>query len=86
MTISVSSASLPATSTTTAQLVQLPNGEYTAASVQSDESAAAKLGLVQEQDGNYGTTAPQVAPTKSPASQSSSAVQGALTYLTPGGN
>jgi hypothetical protein len=34
----------------------MANGEYTAASVQSDEKDALKLGLVQEKDGNYGTT------------------------------
>jgi hypothetical protein len=85
MTSSVSSASLLTTTTTAPQLVQLANGEYTAASVSSDESAAMSLGLVKEQDGNDGTTAPSVAAGGTPASQSSSAVQTALASLTLGG-
>jgi len=36
----------------------LANGEYTAASVESDQTDALKLGLVKEKDGNYGTTQP----------------------------
>jgi hypothetical protein len=36
----------------------MANGEYTAASVQSDQADALKLGLVKEKDGNYGTTQP----------------------------
>jgi hypothetical protein len=71
---------------TAAQLVKTANGEYTASSVSSDESAATALGLVKEQDGNYGTTAPSpVAAGGTPASQSSSGVQSALMSLTLGG-
>jgi len=36
----------------------MANGEYTAASVNSDQKDALKLGLVKEKDGNYGTTRP----------------------------
>jgi hypothetical protein len=39
--------------------VKLANGEYTAASVSSDQKDALKLGLVEEKDGNYGTTSPK---------------------------
>ena len=40
------------------KLVKMANGEYTAASVKSDQEDALKLGLVKEKDGNYGTTQP----------------------------
>lgn len=64
------------------QLVKLANGEYTAASVTADAKDAAKLGLVKEQDGNYGTTAP--APSSANA-KSSSTVLSTLTSMNLGG-
>jgi hypothetical protein len=36
----------------------MANGEYTAASVNSDQKDALRLGLMKEKDGNYGTTPP----------------------------
>lgn len=83
-----SSAAVAATSSsssasTTAQLVKLANGEYTAASVDADESAALKLGLMKEKDGNYGTTPP--APSSAAAQSSSSAVLTTLASLSLGG-
>ena len=74
------SISAPAAATSTAQLVKLPNGEYTAASVTADPKDAAKLNLVREKDGNYGTTPPASA-----AAQSAPAVQSSLSDLTLGG-
>ena len=62
----------------------MANGEYTAASVQSDPTDAAKLALVKEKDGNYGTT-PPTSPAQTPATQSSPGVQAALTSLKLGG-
>jgi hypothetical protein len=47
---------------TSAQLVKLANGEYTAASVVADPKDATRLDLVKEQDGNYGTTPPPASP------------------------
>ena len=38
--------------------MKMANGEYTAASVNSDQKDALKLGLVKEKDGNYGTSRP----------------------------
>ena len=81
MTISALSASLTAS---TAGLVRLANGEYTAASVAADPTAAAALDLVKEKDGNYGTATPPAAGGLA-AAQSSSAVLAALAALTLGG-
>jgi len=70
--------------TTSATLVKLGNGEYTADSVSKDQTDATRLGLVKEKDGNYGTTPP--APTDSTAvAQSSSAVLSSLSSLSIGG-
>ena len=84
-----SSAAVAATSSTSstsssAQLVKLANGEYTAASVTADPTAALKLDLVKEKDGNYGTTTPP-APAGAAATQSSSAVLASLASLSLGG-
>jgi hypothetical protein len=79
-------SALTTTSTTAATLSKLGNGEYTPASVSADPSDATKLGLVKEQDGNYGTaSAASIAASGSAAGQSSSAVQIALTALSLGG-
>jgi hypothetical protein len=81
--MSVSSLSASAGASSPA-LVKLANGEYTAASVVADPTAAAKLDLVKEKDGNYGTTPP--APTSNvAAAQSSSTVQAGLPSLKLGG-
>jgi hypothetical protein len=64
------------------QLVKLANGEYSAASVTADPKDATKLGLVKEQDGNYGTTPP--APSSANA-KSSSSVLSTLTSMNLGG-
>jgi len=78
--VSAASASTAATSA----LVKTANGEYTAASVAKDPKDAAKLGLIREQDGNYGTqSASQVSAT--PATKSTSATLSVLTTLTLGG-
>jgi hypothetical protein len=69
---------------TTAQLVRLPDGEYTHASVLSDPSDAAKLALVKEADGNYGRPPPPP-PAITPSAQSSSPVLAALESLKLGG-
>jgi hypothetical protein len=76
--------STPAVSatTTSAQLVKMANGEYTAASVAADEKAATALGLVKEKDGNYGTSAPAPASTDT---KSSSNVLSALSSMKLGG-
>ena len=85
-----SSAAVAATSSSssstssTAQLVKLANGEYTAASVTADPTAALKLDLIKEKDGNYGTTTPP-APAGAAATQSSSAVLASLASLSLGG-
>ena len=76
-----SSASFPSS---TAQLVKLANGEYTAASVNADPTAALKLDLVKEKDGNYGTTTPP-APAGAATQSSSSAVLASLASLSLGG-
>jgi len=84
---SISSSSLSlVSSATAAHLVQKAYGEYSAASVLSDEKAALNLGLVKEQDGNYGRAYPNVSAGESAAARSSSAVQSALASLTLGGN
>ena len=62
--------------------MKLANGEYTAASVDSDQQDALKLGLVQEKDGNYGTTAQT---TSDASSQSASSALTALAALKLGG-
>jgi hypothetical protein len=69
--------------TTSSQLVKLPNGEYTAASVTADPKDATKLGLVKEKDGNYGTTPP--AATTADA-KTSPAVLSSLTTMKLGGD
>jgi len=81
----MSVSALPiSTNSSAAALVQLANGEYTAASVNADPTAATKLDLVQEKDGNYGTTPP--APSgAAAASQSSSTVLTSLATLKLGG-
>ena len=67
-----------------AALVKLTSGEYTAASVAADPKDAARLWLVKESDGNYGTATP--APTGgSAAAQSSSNVLTGLDRLCLGG-
>jgi hypothetical protein len=60
----------------------MANGEYTAASVQSDQKDALKLGLMKEKDGNYGTTPPT---TSGAASQDASSALLALASLQLGG-
>jgi hypothetical protein len=66
-----------------AALIKLTSGEYTAASVAADPKDAARLWLVKQQDGNYGTTpAPSWG---SPEAQSSSGVMGGLDSLRLGG-
>ncbi len=75
---------LPITSVSSATLVKLENGEYTAPSVAADPIAAAKLGLVKENDGNYGVVPP--APIDAAAAgHSSPAVLASLTSLSLGG-
>jgi hypothetical protein len=82
----MSVSALPAsTSTSTAKLVELANGEYTAASVSADPTDAAKLGLVKEKDGNYGVATAPAASGGTAAAQSSSGVLAALASLTLGG-
>ena len=85
MTISSLSTSPTIAATSTSKLVELANGEYTAASVSVDPTDATKLGLVKENDGNFGTQAPVAASSPSAAEQSSSGVQAALLNLTLGG-
>ncbi len=83
MSVSVSVASTSA-SVSSAALVQLANGEYTADSVSRDPTDAKKLNLVLEKDGNYGTKAPS--PTDGVAAvQSSSNVLTSLSALQLGG-
>ena len=67
-----------------AQLVRLPDGEYTHASVLSDPTDAAKLALVKEADGNYGRPPPPP-PAITPSAQSSSPVLETLELLKLGG-
>ena len=85
-----------AQSTSTAKLVKLANGEYTAASVSADQADALKLALVKEKDGNYGTSASKDGSASKPAakpldvsgsaaSSSSAGVLSALNDLTLGG-
>jgi hypothetical protein len=69
---------------TAAQLVKLPNGEYTRASVFCAPTEAAKLALVKEPDGNYGRPPPPP-PAISPPAQSSSPVLDRLESLKLGG-
>ena len=80
----MSTSALSSTGASSAALVKLANGEYTAASVDKDQKDALKLGLVKEADGNYGTTPP--VPTGSAATaQSSSAVLATVASLNLGG-
>ena len=72
------------TGTTSSQRVRLPNGEYTAASVNADQKDATKLGLVKEKDGNYGTTPPAAA-TNADA-KSTPSVLSSLATMKLGGN
>jgi hypothetical protein len=78
-------ASSCSSSGASAQLVKMASGEYTAASVASDQTDANKLGLIKEKDGNYGTSQPPVTPSATAAAQSSPAAQSVLTTLTLGG-
>ena len=80
----MSTSALSSTDASSAALVKLANGEYTAASVDKDQKDALKLGLVKEADGNYGTTPP--VPTGSAATaQSSSSVLATVASLNLGG-
>jgi hypothetical protein len=80
----MSISALTSTGASSSALVKLANGEYTAASVSKDQKDAQKLGLIKENDGNYGTTPP--APTGAAASaQSSSTVLASLSSLNLGG-
>lgn len=82
MSMSVAAASTTASS---AQLVQMASGEYTADSVGKDQKDATRLNLVKEKDGNYGTTA-RAATDSSPPVQGSSAVVASLSSLKLGGD
>ncbi len=62
MTVSAISS---VTDAAAAQLVRLPDGEYTQASVFCDPTEASKLALVKEADGNYGR--PPLPPRLTPA-------------------
>ena len=84
-TVASTAASAAAKPTSAPQLVRMASGEYTADSVAKDPTAAAKLGLSREKDGNYGTQPASEVPA-SPAAKSTSAVQVALTNLTLGGS
>lgn len=66
--------------------MQTGSGEYTAASVDSDQKDAMALGLIKQKDGNYAAkpVAQDSAPT-SAAAKSSAGVQAALSGLTLGG-
>ncbi len=68
--------------TTSARLVKLGDGEYTAASVAADPKDATALGLVKEKDGNYGASAPAPA---AAASKTTSNVLSTLTTMKLGG-
>ncbi len=79
MTVSAISSATDAAAA--AQLVRLPDGEYTQASVIGDPTEAARLALVKEPDGNYGRP-----PLPPPAiAQSSSPVLATLDSLKLGG-
>jgi hypothetical protein len=80
----MSISALTSTGASSAALVKLANGEYTAASVDKDQKDALKLGLVKEADGNYGTTPPVPAGSAASA-QSSSTVLASLASLKLGG-
>ena len=80
----MSISALTSTGASSAALVKLANGEYTAASVDKDQKDALKLGLVKETDGNYGTM-PPVATGSAASAQSSSTVLASLTSLNLGG-
>ena len=83
MSISALTSTAIAT-TTSASLVKLANGEYTAASVTADQKDALRLGLVLQKDGNYGTSPP--APTDGAGvAQSTSNVLASLSSLKLGG-
>ena len=79
-------ASASSATTSTDKLVKLANGEYTAASVTANQTDANKLGLVKEQDGNYGSEKPKVASSPPAAAQASAGVQSALLTLQLGGS
>ena len=80
----MSVSAVTSTGASSAGLVRLANGEYTAASVAKDEKDALKLGLVKEKDGNYGTT-PPVSTGSATSAQSSSSVLASLISLSLGG-
>ncbi len=80
----MSISALTSTGASSAALVRLANGEYTAASVDKDQKDALKLGLIKEKDGNYGTT-PPVAAGNAASTQSSSSVLANLAALKLGG-
>lgn len=93
LSVVTSAVSSSSSSTTSSKLVELANGEYTAASVSADQTDATKLGLEKEKDGNYGTQNPSsakspsaVATTGSTAASASAGVQSALTSQTLGGD
>ncbi len=76
----ISSATLSLTSSTASlALVKTSNGEYTVASVFTNQKAAFALGLVKETDGNYGQVNP-------PSFLASPTVVTALASLKLGGN
>ena len=83
--VSLISAASSSTSTAATSLVEMANGEYTAASVAKDQTDAAKLGLVKEKDGNYGTAASSQVTPVSTASTLPSSVHLALSALKLGG-
>ena len=85
MSTTIASATPAASTTSTSKLVQLANGEYTAASVSADQTDATKLGLIKEKDGNYGTKSASLTAASSTASQTSTGVQSALLALKLGG-
>jgi hypothetical protein len=76
---------LSASTTSAAALVRLDNGEYTAASVAADPTAATNRDLVKEKDGNYRAATAPTPSSGAAAVQSSSAVLAALASLTLGG-
>jgi hypothetical protein len=68
-----------------ARLTELANGEYTAASVAVDVTAAIRLGLVKQPDGNYATTPPPAPAGVVAAAQSAPGVLSAVVALPLGG-
>jgi hypothetical protein len=66
-------------------LYKQANGEYSAGDVASDYSAAAKLGLIKLQDGNYGPLLSAILAPSPAAASSSPGIQSALSSLVLGG-